>query len=120
LIWPARRSRSWKGGSWSCASLRPLGFTTFLERRSARWSSSSASGAARNRETWYQPLEDEAHIRAAVRWVLARPKFFLTSVGDVALLPLVLQAADLLGPMPDDAAMARLDERAGLTSIFGL
>jgi hypothetical protein len=55
-----------------------------------------------------------------VRWVLARPKFFLTSVGDVALLPLVLQAADLLGPMPDDAAMARLDERAGLTSIFGL
>jgi hypothetical protein len=41
-------------------------------------------------------------------------------VGDVDLLPLVLEAADEVGPMPDDAAMAKLDERAGLTSIFGL
>jgi predicted aldo/keto reductase-like oxidoreductase len=79
-----------------------------------------AAGAVRNRETWYQPLEDDADIRAAVRWVLARPKFFLNSVGDVGLLPLVLQAADELGPPPDDAAMAQLGERAGLASIFGL
>jgi aryl-alcohol dehydrogenase-like predicted oxidoreductase len=79
-----------------------------------------AAGAVRNRATWYQPLEDEADIRAAVRWVLARPKLFLNSVGDVDLLPLVLQAADELGPAPDDAAMARLTERAGLASIFGL
>ena len=79
-----------------------------------------AAGAVRNRETWYQPLEDEADIRAAVRWVLARPRLFLNSVGDVNLLPLVLQAADDLGPVPDDAVMARLGERAGLASIFGL
>jgi hypothetical protein len=38
----------------------------------------------------------------------------------VNLLPLVLQAADELSPLPDDAAMAKLDERAGLASIFGL
>ena len=79
-----------------------------------------AAGAVRNRQTWYQPLEDDADIRAVVRWVLARPKFFLNSVGDVGLLPLVLQAADELGPPPDDAAMAQLGERAGLASIFGL
>jgi predicted aldo/keto reductase-like oxidoreductase len=79
-----------------------------------------AAGAARTRETWYQPLEDADDIRAAVRWVLARPRLFLNSVGDVDLLPLVLQAADDLGPAPDDAAMARLTERAGLASIFGL
>jgi hypothetical protein len=41
-------------------------------------------------------------------------------VGDVDLLPLVLEAADEVGPMPDDAAMAKLDECAGLTSMFGL
>jgi aryl-alcohol dehydrogenase-like predicted oxidoreductase len=79
-----------------------------------------AAGAARNRETWYQPLEDAADIRAAVHWVLARPRLFLNSVGDVDLLPLVLQAADELGPAPQDAAMAKLNKRAGLSSIFGL
>jgi aryl-alcohol dehydrogenase-like predicted oxidoreductase len=79
-----------------------------------------AAGAVHNRDTWYQPLEDEAQIRDAVHWVLARPKFFLNSVGDVSLLPLVLQAADELGPPPDEAAMAKLGEGAGLASIFGL
>ena len=87
-----------------------------------------AAGAARNRETWYQPLEDVADMefaygetaRLAVHWVLARPRLFLNSVGDVNLLPLVLQAADELGPAPQDAAMAKLNARAGLSSIFGL
>ena len=31
-----------------------------------------AAGATRNRSTWYQPLEDEADIRAAVHWVVHR------------------------------------------------
>ena len=79
-----------------------------------------AAGAVRNRKTWYQPLEDKADIRAAVHWVLARPQLFLNSAGDLSLLPLVLEAADERGPAPDDAAMARLNERAGLASIFGL
>ena len=79
-----------------------------------------AAGAARDRETWYQPLENAADIRAAVHWVLARPRLFLNSVGDVDLLPLILQAADEAGPVPDDAAMAKLNKRAGLSSIFGL
>ena len=79
-----------------------------------------AAGAARNRTTWYQPLENEADIRGAVHWVLARPGIFLNSVGDVDLLPVVLRAADELGPAPDNAAMARLSETMGLSSIFGL
>jgi hypothetical protein len=44
----------------------------------------------------------------------------LNSVGDVGLLPLVLQAADEVGPVPDDATMAKLKERTELSSIFGL
>ena len=79
-----------------------------------------AASAVRNRETWYQPLEDETDIRAAVHWVLGRPQLFLNSAGDLSLLPMVLKAADELGPAPDDAAMARFNERAGLASIFGL
>ena len=79
-----------------------------------------AAGASRDRATWYQPLEDEDDIRTAVRWVLARPRFFLNSVGDVGLLPLVLAAAAERADTPEDAAMAHLGERAGLSSIFGL
>ncbi len=80
-----------------------------------------AAGMTKNRNTWYQPLEDEEDIRTAVHWVLSHPGFFLNSVGDVDLLPIVLRAADELAPaMPDDAAMAKFGERAGLDSIFGL
>jgi len=79
-----------------------------------------AAGVPPNRATWYQPLEDEADIRTAVHWVLARPRLFLNSVGDVDLLPAVLRAADELGPAPTDAVMAKLGERAGLSSIFGI
>ena len=79
-----------------------------------------AAGAGRSRATWYEPLEDEDDIRAAVRWVLARPGIFLNSVGDVDLLPAVLRAADEPGDAPADAVMARLGERTGLSSIFGL
>jgi aryl-alcohol dehydrogenase-like predicted oxidoreductase len=79
-----------------------------------------AAGVTRNRTTWYQPLEDEGAIRAAVRWVLGRPGIFLDSVGDVGLLPAVLRAAASEAPVPDDAAMAKLAERAGLATIFGI
>ncbi len=79
-----------------------------------------AAGARRSHRTWYQPLENESDIRQAVQWVLARPGIFLNSLGDVDLLPAVLRAAADLGTPPDDAAMASLSERTGLSSIFGL
>ena len=79
-----------------------------------------AAAAPRNHTTWYQPLEDEDDIRLAVRWVLARPGLFLNSVGDVALLPALLRAADELGEVPGEALMSQFGERTGLASIFGL
>ncbi len=45
------------------------------------------------RATWYKPLEDQAHIDTMVHWVLSRPGIFLNSVGDIYLLPKVLDAA---------------------------
>jgi aryl-alcohol dehydrogenase-like predicted oxidoreductase len=80
-----------------------------------------AAGVDRNHTTWYEPLEDQGDIRLAVHWVLARPEIFLNSVGDVELLPHVLEAAaELGGEMPGEAAMASFGKRAGLASIFGL
>ncbi|MEZ5933371.1 MAG: aldo/keto reductase [Alphaproteobacteria bacterium] len=80
-----------------------------------------AAGVHQNRNTWYQPLEDEDDIRTAVHWLLSHKSFFLNSVGDVDLLPLVLRAADELdAAIPNDAVMAKFGDQAGLASIFGL
>ena len=80
-----------------------------------------SAGMEKNRNTWYQPLEDEEDIRAAVQWVLSHRGFFLNSVGDVDLLPVVLKAADELGSAaPDESLMAALNDRAGMESIFGI
>jgi aryl-alcohol dehydrogenase-like predicted oxidoreductase len=79
-----------------------------------------AADATQDRATWYQPLENEDDIRLAVRWVLGRPGIFLNAVGDVGLLPAVLRSAAEPGETPDEAAMAALGERSGLSSIFGL
>ena len=45
------------------------------------------------RETWYEPLEDQASIDRAVHWALDRSGVFLNTVGDNRLLPKVLDAA---------------------------
>lgn len=82
-----------------------------------------AAGIERGYGTWYQPLEDEEAMGQAVRWVLQRDKIFLNSVGDVDLLPAVLRAAASVGDDTiklDDATMAAMSERMGLSSIFGL
>ncbi len=50
-------------------------------------------GQEHTRATWYKPLEDQDDIDVAVWWVLARPGMFLNTVGDIQLLPRVLDAA---------------------------
>jgi aryl-alcohol dehydrogenase-like predicted oxidoreductase len=61
-------------------------------------------GQEHTRTTWYRPLEEQDDIDAAVWWVLAQPGIFLNTVGDVDLLPKVLDAASRY----DDAASERL------------
>ncbi len=68
--------------------------------------------------TWYEPLTEQEDIDLAVRWVLARPGLFLNTVGDLALLPKVLDAAECGGPRPTDAEMAALVERRSMTPFF--
>jgi aryl-alcohol dehydrogenase-like predicted oxidoreductase len=54
----------------------------------------------RIRATWYEPYEDQAQIDTIVHWVLSRPGIFLNTVGDIYLLPKVLDTVQ------------RFDERA--------
>lgn len=50
-------------------------------------------GREHTHNTWYQPLDDQHDIDMAVHWVLKRPGIFLNTVGDIDLLPKVLDAA---------------------------
>ncbi len=70
------------------------------------------------RTTWYQPLESADDIDLAVWWVLARQGVFLNSVGDVDLLPRVLDSASRFDQQPTDQAMEALVERSHAEPLF--
>ena len=74
----------------------------------------------RNAATWYEPLRDQADIDTAVHWVLGRPGVFLNTVGDVTILPKVLDAASRYASRPSDADMQTLVERRSMTPFFVL
>src|SRR6266550_8198761 len=71
-----------------------------------------------NRTTWYQPLESPDDIDLAVWWAMGRQGIFLNSVGDVDLLPLVLDAAKRFEKPPDNNAMQALLERSHTEPLF--
>lgn len=75
-------------------------------------------GRERRRTTWYEPLEEQSDIDLAAWWVLGRPGVFLNTVGDVDLLPRVLDAAERFETRPDDAAMRALVERSKTEPLF--
>jgi aryl-alcohol dehydrogenase-like predicted oxidoreductase len=78
-----------------------------------------AAGMKKNYTPWYQPLDDQYSIQKSIDWVLSFEDIFLNSLGDVNILPIVLQAASSLGERPSDKEMIEMEKKAGLTSIFG-
>lgn len=70
------------------------------------------------RSTWYEPLEEQADIDAAVHWVLGRPNVFLNTTGDIHLLPRVLQAASRFERQPSEAEMQAEVDRCGMVALF--
>jgi predicted aldo/keto reductase-like oxidoreductase len=70
------------------------------------------------RTTWYQPLEEPGDIDLAVWWALGRPGIFLNSVGDVDLLPLVLDAAKRFKKAPADDAVQTMLDRSHAEPLF--
>ncbi len=62
--------------------------------------------------------EEPSDIDLAVWWALGRPGIFLNSVGDVDLLPLVLDAAKRFKKAPADDAMQSMLDRSHAEPLF--
>ena len=71
------------------------------------------------RATWYEPLEEQAAIDTAVHWVLGRDGFFLNTVGDIHVLPKVLNAAERFQSRPTDAQMQNVLDEKEMSPLFG-
>jgi aryl-alcohol dehydrogenase-like predicted oxidoreductase len=70
------------------------------------------------RATWYEPLEEQHAIDCAVHWVLGNPQVFLNTVGDIHVLPRVLDAASRYETRPSEAEMQALVERLEMAPLF--
>ena len=63
---------------------------------------------------------EQGDIDIAVHWVLARPGIFLTTAGDIHLLPKMLDAASRFDAAPYDEALRELTARLEADSAFRL
>jgi len=70
------------------------------------------------RATWYEPLEDQADIDTAVHWVLSRPGMFLNTLGDIHVLPKVLDAASRFEAAPSDQVMQEQVAQLAMSPLF--
>ena len=75
-------------------------------------------GREQTSPTWYEPLREQADIDLAVHWVFGRPGVFLNTVGDVSLLPKVLDAASRYESRPSTDVMDELAARRNLVPLF--
>jgi aryl-alcohol dehydrogenase-like predicted oxidoreductase len=75
-------------------------------------------GREQTAATWYEPLREQSDIDLAVHWVLGRPGVFLNTVGDVSLVPKVLDAASRLESRPSDESMEQLAASRNLVPLF--
>jgi predicted aldo/keto reductase-like oxidoreductase len=75
-------------------------------------------GREHTRATWYEPFEEQSDIDAAVHWVLGRPGIFLATVGDIHLLPKVLDAASRFTTPPDDQILQDQCTRLEVIPLF--
>lgn len=67
-------------------------------------------GQEHTHTTWYKPLEEQKDIDMAVWWALARPGIFLDTVGDINLLPRVLDAASRFDEGMEGISQTSLEE----------
>jgi aryl-alcohol dehydrogenase-like predicted oxidoreductase len=75
-------------------------------------------GRERTRATWYEPLQEQQDIDLAVHWALQRRGIFLATVGDIDVLPKVLDAASRFQAGPSDEQMQELIARTQMEPLF--
>ncbi|TVR24288.1 MAG: aldo/keto reductase [Anaerolineaceae bacterium] len=68
--------------------------------------------------TWYEPLTDQSSIDKSVHWVLGQEGIFLNTVGDIHLLPKVLDAAARFEGRPSDDVMQAMIEEQQMAPLF--
>ena len=72
----------------------------------------------RTRNTWYEPLEEQADIDRAVNFVLSRPELFLNTTGDIHVLPRVLDAASRFQAAPSEEELQTAATALEMAPIF--
>jgi aryl-alcohol dehydrogenase-like predicted oxidoreductase len=97
----------------SLCSTRGVAVQTIKSISLAPW-----NGREQTAATWYEPLTEQDDIDLAVHWVLGRPGLFLNTVGDVKILPRVLDAAARFTARPPDDAMDELLAQRDLVPLF--
>jgi aryl-alcohol dehydrogenase-like predicted oxidoreductase len=70
------------------------------------------------KNTWYEPLEEQGDIDKMVHWAMSREKFFLCTVGDVTVLPKMLEAASRYKAKPTDAEMEAVLKQQVMEPLF--
>lgn len=75
-------------------------------------------GRQHTHAVWYEPLEDQQDIDRAVHWVLKRQGLFLDTVGDIHLLPRVLDAASRFQAGTPDEEMQAMVARLAMEPLF--
>lgn len=68
--------------------------------------------------TWYEPLREQEPIDLTVSWVLGRSGMFLNTVGDIEVLPSVLDAAERFDTRPSEEAMRELTSQWQMEPLF--
>lgn len=72
----------------------------------------------RTHATWYEPLNTQSSIDKAVHWVLGQDGVFLNTVGDIRLLPMVLDAASRFEARPSEAEMQSMAAEWTMEPLF--
>ena len=72
----------------------------------------------RSHSTWYQPLTDQPSIDKAIHWVLGNEDVFLNTVGDIDLLPKVLDAAQRFTEGTADTVMQTMVAEWQMEPLF--
>lgn len=75
--------------------------------------------AERFASCWYEPLMDQNAVDKAVHWVLGHPvQGFLNTVGDIHVLPKVLEAASRFEGQPAEEEMEQLVEAQAMVPLW--
>ena len=73
---------------------------------------------AQTRATWYEPLETQDSVDKMVHWTMGRDNVFLCTVGDVNVLPKMLDAASRFETRPTDEELEAVIQEREMAPLF--